>query len=266
MTNPTPSQCLGLFVRASAGLCTVEANSYNLYEQTRKGHSFSSNVNYWMSPGANPIRVCLIPPLPVPELTRPEVELFLSSGNDDVGIIIHAPSPTEPTSEEVIRRSDQSIEKLILTYDVNLVQPPIGGWLSEPQPWISSQPSEARDEILALYRRIEAAFIAADKGAILELAHARLAFVARRMQQPGDLARMRFESDVTGVISAGSSIQRCVDPSTQLRLFPARRGLVYRIEWASGLSAIHTAPDNKGLQQGFQIYVAKVQGRWCWII
>ncbi len=265
MAKSNDSQGLGLYVHASSGLCSIRVNDYNLYEDRKKGHSFSSRINCWVNEGTIPIEVTLSPDGQVFEVKRPRVELFLHSGDGNEGLIFEHPDPTAPTREQIARRLDQSIERTNVVYEVSLTRPPFGAWLSEKQPWSYSEPSTSTEGIFDLYRRIEEAFISANKEAILELAEPRIEFASKRLQQPMAELRAGFESDIEKVTSGRFRISRCIDPRAQLRLFPVKKGLVYRIEWASGMSAIHTEPDERQFQQGFQVYAANVRGKWLWI-
>ena len=266
MAGIDTSQGLGLYVNGSRGRCSVIVNDYLLYEQLRKGHSFSSKINFWVNPGLIDIGIDLSPAEKVFHLDPPQVELFLQSSGSDRGLIVQMPEPTPAKRSELVKRSDGSIEKIELRYQILIEQPPFHDWVSVPQPWIESSNTASLAGIYDLYQKIETAFLAKDKPAILELARQKLAFSARRMQISEEDMRVMFSKQIAAVLQSSSVIEHCLEPKVQLKLFPVKKGLVYKIEWASGMSAIHTQADSSGFQQGFQVYVALVRGNWVWII
>ena len=259
------SQGLGLYVKAVAGLCSVSINKYLLYEQNKNGHSFSTKINFWINEGPLHIRVQLSPEGHILQEHKPEVELFLHVKGQDLGLIVQLPEPTKPTHLEVVRRSDQSIEKIEIYYLVSIARPPFRDWISKPQPWIKSTTAGSLRGIYELYNRIESAFLSADKPEILKLAKQRIDFVSSRLQVPEAEMERQFQKDLDDLLS-DDAIEPCSDARVQLKLFPIKKGFIYKLEWASGMSAIHTKPDKNGMQQGFQLYVAFIQNEWVWII
>jgi hypothetical protein len=166
----------------------------------------------------------------------------------------------------VVKRADRSIERIEIDYHVEVTLPPFDDWVREPQPWVGLTALTALDGVFDQYRRIEAAFLAKDSAALLNLAKHKIAFASKRLQAAEEVVRARFVKDIEGVLQSPCEMERCIDPSVQLKAFPVMKGLVYKIEWASGMSAIHTRPDANGFQQGFQVYVALIQDKWVWVI
>ena len=246
---------VGIYANHGGVAVTLSVNGVELYSYDKaRPHTMGAAVNQWVRTGENGFSVRLSSPAEVLAGLSPYCEVIIKYAGvkGPSAVIKEWRWPEDGVEARLPSGSD---------FNFKVDEPGLGGYVWESSAPVSSPDGAALAAMRAAVTSYHALFTSGEPDKMLSATEAlnrEIALAYGQSEKENNLkAKARFQK-----LRGTKWLPLDAD---KLSFFPQAGGRLFRVTAPGGAMPIASVPDAIGFQEGYQMYLALVGGKWVWV-